>query len=118
MRRQATTVPQAARGSSVSDTHRVEAGANRLEDLLNILGTDHAPHGLTHLLHDGALRFLKLALGDVTGDAVSADERIPAVQAVGGDREVPHVHLDVAGDAATGEQPHFPTARRSPVRRS
>ena len=118
MRRQATTVPQAARGSSVSDTHRVEAGANRLEDLLNILGTDHAPHGLTHLLHGGALSSLKLALGDVTGDAVSADERIPAVQAVGGDREVPHVHLDVAGDAATGEQPHFPTARRSPVRRS
>ena len=100
MRRQATTVPQAARGSSVSDTHRVEAGANRLENLLNILGTDHAPHGLTHLLHDGALWFLKFTLGDVTGDAVSADEGIPAVEAVGGDREVPPVHLDVAAAAA------------------
>ncbi|HJP29613.1 MAG TPA: hypothetical protein QGF95_03560 [Candidatus Latescibacteria bacterium] len=91
----------------VADAHRVETGADRLENLLDVFSADHAPDGLAHLLHDAAFRLLELAIRDVAGHTVSADEGAPAVQAVGRDGEVAYIHLDVASDTTTGAQTYL-----------
>jgi len=91
----------------VADTHCIQAGTDRLEDLLDVFGVDHVPHRLAHALHDATLAFMELVLGDVTGDTMGADVRPSTVQTVSGDGEMSYIHLDVAGDATAGAQPHF-----------
>jgi len=64
------------------------------------LRAHHPPHGFAHPLQDDPLGLLILALGNVSGDAVGADEIPTPVQTTGTDGEVAHVHLDFAHVAA------------------
>ena len=81
----------------VSHVHRIQALPDGLQDLLNLVRRRHRPDALAHLLHHNTFALLILALCDITGDTMGADEIGAAIQSMGAEGEVADVHLNIAG---------------------